>query len=59
MLGVVVGAVLGYEGNVLTQKANALSEKSLELAVWSATKVLRDYCERAKVSATRVIRRLS
>jgi len=59
ILGVVGGAVLGFEGNVLTQKANALSEKSRELAVWTARKELRDYCERAKVGATRVVRRLS
>lgn len=55
--GMIVGAVLGHEGNVLNRRANELSEKSLKLAVWTAKKELREYCERARVSPIRGVRR--
>jgi len=52
-VGMIVGAVIGYEGNVLSRSANKLSQQSLELAVWTAKKELRDYCERSIVSVSR------
>lgn len=55
--GMIVGVVLGYEGNVLNRRANELSEKSLKLAVWTAKKELREYCETARVSPIRRVRR--